>query len=639
MKLLIVESPGKIKKLESILGADWKVCASLGHVRDLPLKSLGINISNFTPEYQATERGKVTLEKIKFLLSKVNEVYLATDPDREGEAIAWHLQDALKLKNPKRVTFNSITKNEVLEGINKAHVIDMDLVKAQEARRVLDRLCGYLVSNPLSNIAGMRLTAGRVQSPALFLVLEREKSIKNFVSTTHYGVDFIFEADFKATWKTDNFLENEQHILDKNMAEKISNLTSFNVKEFIESENKQAPPAPFTTSSLQQVSSNKLKFSPKKTMEIAQKLYENGHITYMRTDSPNLSDEAISEIFRYCDNKNLARVEKARVFKSKENSQEAHEAIRASHIEIEDIKASEEEKNLYDLIRNRALASQLQDAIYKVRKVILQSEFEGKEIILEAQGKTLIFQGWKLLFEDSQDFEENDDEDNNIPKLEENSLQQVISATVQTKKTKPPAKYTQASLIHDLEKFGIGRPATYANIMENIISREYIKEVKQKLELSDKGEKLIDLMQGNFSFLDLGFTKNMEDKLDEIAQGKSSYFAIISENYKILETELHKFKQANSIPCPNCQNLNLAHKFKAKTYDFFACPDCENTFDNQDGKPIIKDKGEKTEFKCQKCQNILLKKPTKNGGVWFSCSNFPKCKERYWADENGNPKM
>ncbi len=637
MKLLIVESPGKIKKLQSILGADWKVSASVGHVRDLPRKELGVDIASFLPTYHATERGKEVLSKLKSLVVNSTEIYLATDPDREGEAIAWHLQDALKLKNPKRVSYTSITEKEVLDGIARARTIDMNLVKAQEARRVLDRLCGYLVSNPLGNIAGERLTAGRVQSPAVRLVVERERAITSFTSTTHYGVEFSFETDFKAIWKTENFQNGEEYILDKSLAEKIANLKTFRVKEFTETEKKQSPPAPFTTSSLQQASSNSLKSSPKHTMELAQKLYENGHITYMRTDSPNLSSEAISEIFSYCDNNNLARIEKPRTFKSKENSQEAHEAIRPSHIEIEDITGSAEEKALYKLIRLRALASQLQDVVYTVRRVILQTEFEGKEVILEAQGKSLIFQGWKILFDKDQAFcDEEEEESNNIPKLAENSVQTVKLANVQTKKTKPLARYTQATLIRDLEKRGIGRPATYANILENIIGREYIKEVKLKLEATAKGEKLIDLLLNNFSFLNLDFTKNMEDGLDKIADGKLDYFSLISENYKILITELDKFKQAKAIACPNCQGYNLAHKFKAKAYDFFACPDCEATFDNKDGKPMAKtpsDKGRETEYKCKKCQSILYERPTKNGGIWFSCSSYPKCKERYWPQD------
>ncbi len=713
MKLLIVESPGKIKKLQAILGSQWLVAASFGHIRDLPVKTIGVEAPSFVPQYQPTDKGKDVIKRLQELVKKVDEVYLATDPDREGEAIAWHLEDALNLKNPKRVSYTSITEKEVLESINNARSIDMNLVKAQEARRVLDRLCGYMVSPIISNAFAEKLSAGRVQSPAVSIISAREKAIRSFVSTTHYGVEAIFEAveniqdGWKAIWKTENFLEeNQEYILDKKLAENIAKLKTFSITDFSETEAKQAPPAPFTTSSLQQASSNALKFSPKKTMEVAQKLYEAGHITYMRTDSPNLSDEAIQEIRAYCTQNALDFVESPRTWKTKGNAQEAHEAIRPTHIEAEEIEGSADEKVLYELIRLRVLACQLKEAVFSVRKMTLEADFEGKKAIFEAQGRTLIEKGWKNLFENDSalaDEEEDSQEMNNpIPQLKADNLLSSVSSEVKTKKTKPPTRYTQASLVRELEKQGIGRPATYASILDNILQRGYITEEKRKLHATALGEKLIDGMTGNFSFLDLKFTKNMEDGLDDIGEGKMQYIDIIKENHSKLQEEVEVFQKANAIPCPSCNSYNFKHlkgkSKEGKAYDFFKCEACEEVFSNEGGMPVKKEKkeipltdfdcekcghklkhiqgskngnsydffscsnakcntnydnvdgtptkqaakentGNKTKFKCKKCKKALLEKPTKNGGIWFACSGYPDCKERYWANEDNTPKF
>ena len=704
MKLLIVESPGKIQKLQGILGGQWTVAASVGHVRDLPVKDIGVQAPNFIPQYEATEKGRGVLAKLSALAKNADEVYLATDPDREGEAIAWHLEDALGLSNPKRVTYTSITEQDVNNGIANARTIDMDLVKAQEARRVLDRLCGYMVSPVLNKVLAERFSAGRVQSPAVSLVVAREKAIRSFVSTTHYGVEATFEAveniqdGWKAQWKTDSFLNaGEEYILDKSLAEKITKIKTFEITNFVESEKKQAPPSPFTTSSLQQAANNALAFNPKRTMEIAQKIYEGGYITYMRTDSPNLSNEAISEIFAYCDKENLPRVDKARTWKSKDNAQEAHEAIRPTHFNVVEIEGTADEKTLYELIRLRAIASQLEEAVYSVRRVTLEAPLDDKALFFEAQGRTLISKGWKVLVKEDpavadKEDKEKQEESNIIPILKIGNKLTAASTKIQTIKTKSPARYTQASLIRDLEKCGIGRPATYASILDTIMAKVYIKEEKRKLVATPFGEKLIESMKGFFSFLDLEFTKNMEDSLDDIAQGKLQYIDTVSQSYTILKKEIENFKQKKAIPCPKCKGLNLAHivikdkgydfwacadckatfsnvnsrpgeqkvapaltdfeceKCKSKlkhlkgqkkdgsgTYDFFACSndDCKTNYDNMEGKPtaqIPKDKGKETEYKCKKCKKPLLENPTKNGGVWFSCSGYPKCKERYWAN-------
>ena len=312
MKLFIVESPGKVKTVQSILGSGWKVAASVGHVRDLPERDLGVSLPDFKPEYVATERGKDVLKRLAALVKTAEAVYLATDPDREGEAIAWHLAETLKLKKPLRVTFGSITASAIKEAIKSPRSLDMALVSAQEARRVLDRLCGYLASGPLSKAAGERLSAGRVQSPALRLVVELEQKIRDFVATTYYGAELLFDG-WKAAWLTKPWLKDDEYLTDKALADKAAALRSLTVEECAETESRSAPPAPFTTSTLQQAASNALKFSPKHTMELAQALYVSGSITYMRTDSPNLSDEAVQEIRAYAKTKDLPLADKPRV--------------------------------------------------------------------------------------------------------------------------------------------------------------------------------------------------------------------------------------------------------------------------------------------------------------------------------------
>ena len=400
-KLLILESPGKVKKVQEILGSGWKVAASVGHVRDLPVKEMGVTAPDFKPKYIPTDRGKEVLSRLAALVNNAEAIYLATDPDREGEAIAWHLQDALKLKDAKRVTYSEITESAIKEALAAPRAIDMHLVAAQEGRRALDRLCGYMVSGPLSNAAGEKLSAGRVQSPAVRLVVEREREIKSFQSTTHYTVEATFESvdnitdGWKAAWQLKPWLGEEEYLLEKGIAEKVATIRAFEVVDCKETENASAPPAPFSTSSLQQAASNALKFTPKQTMQLAQKLYEGGHITYMRTDSPNLSKEAVQALRAFCEEQGWPVVEKPRTWKSKEGAQEAHEAIRPTHVEIEDAGETADEKALYRLIRLRSLASQLADAQYAVRVLQLKADIDGKAVFLRPKDEPCLPQAGK----------------------------------------------------------------------------------------------------------------------------------------------------------------------------------------------------------------------------------------------------
>ncbi len=603
MKLLIVESPGKVKKVQSILGSGWKVAASVGHVRDLPVRELGVSLPDFTPDYAPTDRGKDVLKRLAALVKTADAVYLATDPDREGEAIAWHLSDALKLKKPLRVTFDSITKSAIEPAIKNPRSLDMALVSAQEARRVLDRLCGYLVSGPLSKAAAERLSAGRVQSPALRLVVERERVIRDFQSVTHYGAELVFE-DWKASWITKPWLQGgAEYLTDKALAEKAAVLRSLTVDSCQESESRAKPPAPFTTSTLQQAASNALKISPKEIMALAQRLYESGFITYMRTDSPNLSDEAVKEIREYANAQKLPLADKPRVWKSKDGAQEAHEAVRPTHIEVEEAGETENEKALYRLIRVRALASQLADAVFAVRTLRLSAPLDGpisgKAAEFEARGRTLTEPGWKTVLFDDDTADENDAEPANpVPLLNAGDTVTAADGRLLTKKTKPPTRFTEASLVKELENRGIGRPATFAAIVETIVRREYVRTEKRQLVPTPLGEKATALLAGAFSFTDYAFTSEMESSLDAIAGGEAKYRDVLGKAHDRLQGEIAAFIKAFGLtmrPAP-----------------------------------------EATGFVCKKCGKPLARRQSARG-PFFGCTGYPGCKAIYSVLENGKP--
>jgi DNA topoisomerase-1 len=593
-KLLILESPGKVKKVQEILGPGWKVAASVGHVRDLPVKEMGVAAPDFKPQYTPTDRGKDVLSRLAGMVKNAEEVFLATDPDREGEAIAWHLQDALKLKNAKRVTYTEITEAAIRAALSNPRSIDMALVAAQGGRRVLDRFCGYMVSGPLSNAAGEKLSAGRVQSPAVRLVVEREKEIKAFSSTTHYGAELTFENVDNITdgWKAALLVkpwleEGQEYLLEKSLAEKAAALRTLDVLDCKESESRTAPPAPFTTSTMQQTASSSLKFGPKQTMQLAQRLYEQGAITYMRTDSPNLSQEAIQAIRAYCETKGWPLVETPRKWKSKEGAQEAHEAIRPTHIEIEEAGETADEKALYRLIRLRSLACQLEDAVYAVRTLQLGADVDGKQALFEAKGRTLLSQGWKVLADQENGPDEGAEEGekeplNPVPAMKPGTKATALTGTVTTKKTKPAARFTEASLIRELEKRGIGRPSTYAAIIDTISSRKYVTTEKRFLVPTPLGEMIVSGLCGHFSFIEYDFTRTMEQSLDDIAEGKADYRAVIASAHDQLSREVQEFAKATGRVCEKC-GKPMVHRVKKPGkdgkggYDFWGCsgwPEC-----------------------------------------------------------------
>ena len=595
-KLLILESPGKVKKVQEILGPGWKVAASVGHVRDLPVKEMGVATPDFKPQYLPTDRGKEVLSRLAGLVKNAEEVFLATDPDREGEAIAWHLQDALKLKNAKRVAYTEITESAIRAALSAPRSIDMALVAAQEGRRVLDRLCGYLVSGPLSNVAGEKLSAGRVQSPAVRLVVEREKEIKAFSSTTHYGAELTFENvdnitdGWKASWVVKPWIEDgQEYLLNKSLAEKAAALRTLDVLDCTESESRTAPPAPFTTSALQQAASSSLKFTPKQTMQLAQRLYEQGAISYMRTDSPNLSQEAVQSIRALCESRGWPLVETPRQWKSKEGAQEAHEAVRPTHIEVEEAGETADEQALYRLIRLRTLASQLADAVFAVRTLKLTATVDGKEALFEAKGRTQVSPGWKVLQQaEVAQVVEDEGEDttaNPVPAMKPGTQATALSGAVITHKTKPASRFTEASLIRELEKRGIGRPSTYAAIIDTISSRNYVTTEKRFLVPTPLGEKVVSGLCGHFSFIEYDFTRTMEQSLDDIAEGKAEYRSVIASAYDRLFSEVREFAKATGKVCEKC-GKPMVHRVKKPGkdgkggYDFWGCtgwPECKET--------------------------------------------------------------
>lgn len=665
MKLLIVESPGKIKTLKKYLGPDWEVAASLGHIRDLPLKEIGVEPPTFIPAYELNDKGKTTVPKLRAMAAKCDEVYLATDPDREGEAISWHLKEVLKLTSPKRVTFGEITKTVVLKAVSSPRTIDMALVAAQEARRSLDRLVGYMVSPALSTASGYNgLSAGRVQSPALRLVVEREELIRAFKPTKHFGVTLGFDDIWKAEWAAKRLMaKGQEHWTDEAFASEVSKLRKVKVESFKEADVLRAPPAPFTTSTLQQAASAALNMDPEVAMRHAQKLYEAGHITYMRTDNPNLSEDALNSLKEFAESAGLPVVAKFRRFKAKDGAQEAHEAIRPANFALVTAGDSRDEERLYTLIRNRALASQLEDARYATRTAVLVAldTVQANPIHFEARGKTLIFPGWLSLTKGDQTDESDEAEpDNPIPNLVAGQVLTATKGTLNKKETKALPRFSQAGLVKELEMRGIGRPATYAAIMANIKAKGYVEQQKKVLVPTDTAFLVIKALVGNFEFIEYPFTKNMEDGLDAIAQGKSTYKVVVAAIHATLQAELKTLK-STLVPAHPCTSCGEAmRRIKGKTGYFWGCSafasGCKTTLPDVGGKPGAKGEGasassssskstsktsaapaSKHKCTCGKPLAHRVKEGTGGYNFW-GCTGFPGCKKSY-KDDGGKPVM
>lgn len=660
-RLMIVESPKKVKLIGPMLGDGWTVAASVGHIRDLPQNSLGITLPNFDLEYVLTEKGTDVSARLKNMVKNASEIYLATDPDREGESISWHLKEVLGLVNPKRVTFNEITATAVRKAVQSPRSIDMNLVHAQDGRRALDRLVGYQVSPVLSRIKNAKLSAGRVQSPALRLVVEREREIRAFKSTKHYSaVLFFFDEKTKQTWQAHWVLkplfvtDDNPYLLDRKLAEEISKTSAVIVKSYTDSERRRAPPAPFNTATLQQAASIALGLSPSVTMDLAQKLYTSGLITYHRTDNPNISEESFADIAKVAEHLKLDMAPSIRTFKIPDGAQAGHAAITPTEWMKESAGEDALQQSLYKLIRIRAIACQLADAKYAVRKAGLVSlkQVNSKAIEFEAVGQTLIYKGWLELLQDDQTEEKKTGIPNNpIPLLKRGESLVPLRGDVVEKNTRAPARYTEASLVQKLDAEGIGRPSTFAAILENIKTRNYITfdEAGKFVLPTDAAETIVDALVSRFDFIDIDYTKKLEIDLDQISQGRATYKSVIADAYQKLQSEIGALQSlvqssANTHPCPKCGKPMNRIPYKNKF--FWGCTDretCKHTMNDLDGKPVPKGTVSETaqvadaDFACKVCGKKLVHR-VKTGDKpydFWGCSGFSTgCKTTYKNKDN-----
>ncbi len=648
--LVIVESPAKAKTIGKYLGTNYKVVASVGHVRDLPKSKLGINTEkDFEPEYISI-RGKGDLIKaLKKEAKAASKIYLATDPDREGEAISWHLAFLLGMDEEEscRVVFNEITKNSVKEALKNPRPIDMSLVNAQQARRVLDRLVGYKISPLLWRKVRRGLSAGRVQSAALKIVCDREKVIREFVPKEYWVIQAKLEK-MGETLKRNQFVaklteKNGEKIpvSDKAESEQIlKDLESgdFVVKKVERKERTKRPYPPFTTSSMQQEASNKLNYYTKKTMLIAQQLYEGceikGHgtiglVTYIRTDSVRISEEARGMARGFIENHFGEKYWGNNYFANKKKDvQDAHEAIRPSRVDLEPdaIKdsLSRDQYNLYKLIWSRYVASQMSPAVFDAMAV----DVENGSYTLRATGSTLKFDGFLKVYSDNNE----EDKDKQLPSMEEGEALRKVELTGEQNFTQPPSRFTEASLVRDLEEKNIGRPSTYAPIIATLLDRKYILREKKVLVPTELGFIVTDMMEEYFKeIVDAGFTADMEDKLDEVEVRDANWREIVGEFYGTLKTELEiadakieKVQFEEELLGENCEICGRPMAVKHGRFGTFAActgyPECKNT------KPIQKTIG----VKCPACGKDLVVRRGKTGRIFYGCSGYPECNQSYW---------
>ena len=648
--IIIVESPAKCKTISKYLGGDYTVVSSKGHIRDLATSGkygLGIDIENdFKPSYEIIKGKKKDVKYLKDLIEKADHIYLATDPDREGETISWHLYDELKVPDEKydRIVFNEITKDVVLKALKNPRRIDMNLVHSGEARRFLDRIIGFRLSKVMqSKTAGK--SAGRVQSVALKLIVDREREILAFIPKEYWTIEADFK-DFKANLET--YKEKDIEIPNEKEADKIldSLTNTFTIKKVEEKEKKRSAKEVFKTSTLQQACSNKLGFAASKTMKIAQKLYEgielddgfHGLITYMRTDSVRLSDEFTSASFAYINSKYgkdyVGYVKKG---KKTENVQDAHEGIRPTNINYEPDKIKKylapDEYKLYRIIYYRALASLMADAKFNSTTVLLDNNDYG----FKATGSVLTFDGYLKVYGDYED-----QEDTILPDFKNYKSGIILSDTITKTQhfTKPPARFTESSLIKELESLGIGRPSTYATIISTIKDRGYVTLEDKKFVPTEVGFETTDKLQEFFSsIVNVKYTANMEKDLDEIAEGNEDYKKMLKDFYdnfaplvdNAFKNMEKKKPEETGEKCPECGSPLVIRK--GKYGQFTACsnyPTCK--YIKKENKQIEKE----IICKCPKCEGNIIVRKTKKGKEFYGCDNFPKCKYASWYKPTGD---
>lgn len=647
--LIIVESPAKSKTIKKFLGKNYEVVASNGHVRDMPKSQMGIDFDNdFEPKY-ITIRGKgELLAKLRKEVKKADHVYLATDPDREGEAISWHLCFALKLdpKKTSRITFNEITKNAVRQSLKQSRQIDMDLVDAQQARRVLDRMVGYSISPLLWDKVKRGLSAGRVQSVALRIIADREAEIDAFIPQEYWSLEGIFQLEGSKKPLLAKYYGNPEKAdirskeeIDKIMAELKG--ARYKVSSIKKSERNKKPPLPFTTSTLQQEASKQLNFATRKTMQIAQQLYEGvqvkGHgtiglITYLRTDSTRISEEADAAcktfITENYGEENI--IEKDVVPQNRKNAQDAHEAIRPTYVDLTPAQVKEsltrDQFRLYQLVWKRFVASRMHSAKYETTSV----KIDGKGHRFTSSGSKLVFPGFMSVYQSAEDKEE---ANSVLAKVKEDSKLKMQELKEEQHFTQPPAHYTEASLVKALEELGIGRPSTYAPTISTLISRRYVAKEQKNLYLSELGDIVNQIMVKAFpSIVDVNFTATMEALLDSVAEGTIEWKTVIRNFYpdlvesvskaeKVLEKiELHD--EETDVECELC-GRKMVIKYGPHGSKFLACPgfpDCRNT------KPYY----EKIGVTCPKCGGDIVIKKTQKGRRYYGCINNPECDVMTW---------
>ncbi len=648
--IIIVESPAKCKTISKYLGGDYTVVSSKGHIRDLATSGkygLGIDIENdFKPNYEIIKGKKKDVKYLKDLIEKADHIYLATDPDREGETISWHLYDELKVPDEKydRIVFNEITKDVVLKALKNPRRIDMNLVHSGEARRFIDRIIGFRLSKVKQSKTSGK-SAGRVQSVALKLIVDREREILAFIPKEYWTIEADFK-DFKANLET--YKEKDIEIPNEKEADKIldSLTNTFTIKKVEEKEKKRSAKEVFKTSTLQQACSNKLGFAASKTMKIAQKLYEgielddgfHGLITYMRTDSVRLSDEFTSTSFAYINSKfGKDYVGYVKKVKKTENVQDAHEGIRPTNINYEPDKIKKylapDEYKLYRIIYYRALASLMADAKFNSTTVLLDNNDYG----FKATGSVLTFDGYLKVYGDYED-----QEDTILPDFKNYKAGIILSDTITKTQhfTKPPARFTESSLIKELESLGIGRPSTYATIISTIKDRGYVTLEDKKFVPTEVGFETTDKLQEFFSsIVNVKYTANMEKDLDEIAEGNEDYKKMLKEFYdnfaplvdNAFKNMEKKKPEETGEKCPECGSPLVIRK--GKYGEFIACsnyPTCK----------YIKKENKQTEkeiiCKCPKCEGNIIVRKTKKGKEFYGCDNFHKCKYASWYKPTGD---
>ena len=643
--LVIVESPAKSKTIEKYLGSDYKVLSSKGHIRDLATTGkfgLGVDIDNgFTPNYIPIKGKKKEIDALKKEAKKADKVYLATDPDREGEAISWHLKDALDLKDSEydRIVFNEITKGAVTSSFDHARKIDDLMVRSQETRRILDRIIGFRLSKLMQSKTGGK-SAGRVQSVALKLICDREEEIKNFKEEEYWTIDALFPNFTASLFKyKDKKIEIPNELEAKRIESELSN--SYTIESIEEKDKKKQSRPPYITSTLQQDAIVKLNFSSKKTMSVAQKLYEGinlgsetvGLITYMRTDSIRLSNDFIKDTYKYIElTYGKEYVGSVKVSKKTENVQDAHEAIRPTSILRTPDKVKEfltnDEYKLYNLIYYRALASLMKEAMQKVTTLIL----DNNNYKFKATGTVTTFDGYLKVYKD---FEKSEDKE--LPNVSSYKSSVLVTDKLDLKQhfTEPPARYTEAKLIKEMEDLGIGRPSTYATTMSTIVDRDYVKLVDKHFVPTEIGIETNNKLQEFFSdLINVKYTAKMEDDLDNIANGDIIWNNLLDEFFRRFEPMVEnafdnmekKEAEKTGETCPECGGDLVVRK--GKYGEFVACsnyPTC---------KYVKKEEKEKKEVvevcDCIKCGHKIVERKTKKGKVFYGCSNFPKCKEAYW---------